>query len=209
MIRILIADDHQVVREGLKRIIEKEGEHRVVAEAANSFEAFEALRRVEVDAAIIDISMPGLSGLDLLKQIRQEWRELPVLVLSMHPEDQYAIRVLKAGASGYLCKDSASERLIDAINKIVGGGRFVSPELAESLAIEVSRGESARPHERLSDREYQVLCLIAGGKSVTDIGAELSLSPKTISTYRSRILEKTGFKNNSEITHYAMRNGLV
>ncbi|RPI50405.1 MAG: DNA-binding response regulator, partial [Chloroflexi bacterium] len=161
------------------------------------------------DVVVLDISMPDRSGLDILKQIRSERPKLPVLVLSMYSEDQYAIRVLKAGASGYLTKDSAADELVKAIRKVVSGGRYVSPLLAEKLAFEIGDDSSRLPHEALSDREFQVLRMIAAGKSVKEIAAELSLSVKTVSTYRARLLEKMNLGTNAELIHYAIQNNLI
>jgi DNA-binding NarL/FixJ family response regulator len=167
------------------------------------------LRREKWDVALLDITLPGKSGLDLLKELKAARPRLPVLVLSAHPEDQFALRALKAGAGGYLTKDSAPEELVKAIRKILAGGRYVSPTLAEKLASNVRKDFTRLPHETLSDREYEVMCLIASGKTVTEIAGELSLSVKTISTYRTRILEKLGVKNSAAIVQYAIRSGLV
>jgi two-component system, NarL family, invasion response regulator UvrY len=158
---------------------------------------------------VLDVSMPGRGGLEILKDVKQERPKLPVLILSMHPEDQYAVRALKAGAAGYLNKDSAPEELVKAVRKVVGGGRYVSANVAEKLAYDLTSDTGRAPHETLSDREFQVLCMIASGKSVTDIAEELALSVKTVSTYRARILEKMGMRNNAELTHYAIQNRLV
>ncbi len=209
MIRILIADDHAVVRRGLRQTVSEEPDMTVVGEASNAQELLSLARRVPWDVAVLDISMPGRSGLDALKELRQEWPRLPVLVLSMHPEDQYALRTLRIGAAGYLTKESAPEELVKAIRKAVSGGKYVTPSLAEKLALGLAK-DSERPlHESLSEREYQVMCLIASGKSVTEIAVELSLSVKTISTYRARILEKMGLRNNAELVHYAISKSLV
>ncbi len=208
MIRILIADDHAVVRRGLRQTVAEEADLAVVGEAANGPELLGLVRKQPCDVVVLDISMPGRSGLDVLKDIKQEHPKLPLLVLSMHPEDQYAVRALKMGAAGYLTKETAPEELVAAIRKVISGGRYVSPSLAERLAIGLTT-DVERPHESLSEREYQVLCLIGSGKSVSEIATELSLSVKTVSTYRARILEKMNMKNNAELTHYAIRNGLV
>ncbi len=165
--------------------------------------------RNEWDVALLDITLPGKSGLDLLKELKAEWPRLPVLVLSGHKEDQFAVRVLKAGAGGYVTKESAPEELAKAVRKVLAGGRYVSPALAEKLALGVNKDLTRTPHETLSDREYDVMSRIASGKTVTEIAEELSLSPKTISTYRARVLEKLGVKNSAEIVQYAIRNGLV
>ncbi len=207
--RILIADDHAVVRRGLRQIFEETEEFHVVAEASNGFEVLEKVRNIAVDLVVLDISMPDKNGLDVLKQLKQEFPHLPVLILSIYGEDQYALRVLKAGASGYLSKESAPEELIVAAHRIVTGRKYVSTTLAEKLATTISMSTNNLPHEILSDREYQVMCLIASGKTVSEIADELNLSVKTISTYRSRLLIKMRMKNNAEITHYAIKNGLV
>ncbi len=206
---ILIGDDHAVVRRGLRQIFDETEEFKVIAEAGDGFEVLEQVRKHPVDLVVLDISMPGLNGLDALKQLRNEFPALPVLVLSIYGEDQYAVRVLKAGASGYLSKESAPEELLVAARRIVHGGKYVSPSLAEKLAMEIQTPAAKMPHELLSDREYQVMCLIASGKTVSEIATELHLSVKTVSTYRSRLLIKMGMKNNAEITHYAIKNGLV
>jgi two-component system invasion response regulator UvrY len=209
MIRILIVDDHAIVRRGLRALLSDEFRDASFGEAADARQAQEHLRENTWDVALLDITLPGKSGLDLLKEIEAEWPKLPVLVLSGHPEDQFAVRVLKAGAGGYLTKESAPEELAKAIRKILGGGRYVSPALAEKLALGVKKDVTRTPHETLSDREYEVMSRIASGKSVTEIADELSLSAKTISTYRARVLDKLGIKNSAEIVHYAIRNGLV
>lgn len=207
--KILIADDHAVVREGLKRILAETPDLVVGGEAGNGQEVLDRVRGEGWGLVLLDISMPGLSGLDVLKQVKQEQPDLPVLVLSIYPEDQYAVRVLKAGASGYLTKDSAPDRLIEAIRRIAMGGKYVSPSLAEKLVTDLAEGLERPLHELLSDREYQVLCMIASGKTIKEISTELSLSVKTVSTYRIRLLEKLNMKNNSELTHYALQRGLV
>jgi two-component system invasion response regulator UvrY len=209
MIRILIADDHPIVRAGLKQILAEASDIEVAAEAGDGHELLRRIREGGIDVALLDISMPGLTGLDALKQIKIENPSLPILVLSMHPEDQYGIRVLKAGAAGYLMKSAAPDQLIGAIRKVQRGGRYVSPDLAEKIAFDLQAGASGLPHEALSDREYQVMCMIASGKTVKQIAAELALSEKTVSTYRARILEKMNMKTNSELTHYAIKLDLV
>ena len=209
MIRILIADDHAVVRRGLRQTVSEESDMTVVGEASNAQELLGLTRKVPCDVVVLDISMPGRSGLDALKELRQEWPRLPVLVLSMHPEDQYAVRTLRIGAAGYLTKESAPEELVKAIRKAVSGGKYVTPSLAEKLALDLAKDGERPPHETLSEREYQVMCLIASGRSVTEISVELSLSVKTISTYRARILEKMGLRNNAELVHYAISRHLV
>jgi two-component system invasion response regulator UvrY len=209
MINVVVVDDHAVVREGLKRIIAESGGMTVSGEAADGFEAMQVLKKQPCDVVLLDITMPNKSGLDVLKELHAESPRLPVLVLSMHPEDQYAVRVLRAGAAGYVTKESAPQKLVQAIKKVVRGGKYVSPSLAEKLVYDLGSATDKAPHEILSDREYQVLCMIASGKTVTNIAEELSLSVKTISTYRVRILEKLKMNNNAEITRYAIKEGLV
>ena len=207
--RIMIVDDHAVVRRGLIALLSDEFPGAVFGEAADTLQALAHLRESRWDVALLDITLPGKSGLDLLKELKAEWPRLPVLVLSGHPEDQFAVRVLKAGAGGYLTKESAPEELAKAIRKILAGGQYVSSTLAELLAVGVKKDSTRTPHETLSDREYEVMYHIAAGKTVTEIAGELSLSAKTISTYRTRILEKLGVKNSAKIVQYAVRNGLV
>lgn len=209
MIRILIADDHPVVRQGLKQILADERDMKVAGEASNTVELVEKIRNERWDIVLLDITMPGRGGLDALKELRRDSPKLPVLVLSMHPEDQFGLRVLRSGAAGYLTKDSAPEELVKAIRKVCTGGKYISPSLAEKLAIHLEAGIEKPPHEILSDREYQVMCLIAAGKTVSEVAKEVSLSVKTISTYRSRILEKMKVKTNAELTRYAIQHGLV
>jgi len=209
MIRILIVDDHAILRRGLRALLSDEFHGAAFGEASNARQALEQLRKEKWDVALLDISLPGKSGLELLKEFKAARPKLPVLILSAHAEDQFAVRVLKAGAGGYLTKESAPEELAKAVRKILAGGQYVSPTLAEKLALRVRKDITLAPHETLSDREYEIMCLIASGKTVTEIAGELSLSPKTISTYRARVLEKLGVKNNAEITRYAIRNGLV
>ncbi|MBI5101736.1 MAG: response regulator transcription factor [Nitrospirae bacterium] len=209
MIRILITDDHRIVREGLKQILEETDDMCVTAEANNGQEVFARLSEQAVDLVLLDISMPGRNGLDVLKQLRDDYPKIPVLMLSMYSEEQYAIRALKAGASGYMTKDSAPDELIDAIRKINLGKKYVSPSLAEKMAFYLDDKTDRPLHEALSDREYQVLSMIASGRTVKEIGAELNLSVKTISTYRSRILEKMRMSSNAALTHYAINNGLI
>lgn len=208
--KILLADDHAVVRHGLKQILADEFKKAVFGEARNAQEALNLVWKESWDVVVLDITMPGRSGLEVLREIKKSKPKLPVLVLSMHPENQFAVRVLKRGASGYMTKESASEELVGAIRKVLAGGRYVSTSLAEKLATYLSSGENQKaPQETLSDREFQVLRLIASGKMVSEIARELSLSVKTISTYRTRILEKMGMKNNAELMHYAMQHQLV
>lgn len=209
MIKILIADDHAVVRQGLKQIVSEAYGMEVAGEASNGAEVIEKTSKKDYDVVVLDITMPGVSGLDILKQLRRDKPRLPVLVLSVHPEEQYAVRVIKAGAAGYLNKESAPDALVVALRKVAGGRRYITSSLAEKLAFTLSKDDEKLPHQRLSDREFQVLRLIASGKTNRDIAEKLCLSPKTTSTYRARILEKTGMKNNAELIHYAVKHGLV
>ena len=209
MLRILIADDHPIVRRGLKQIIADSGDMAVGDEAADGWEVLSKVRASDYDVVLLDVAMPGIDGLDVLTQLRHEKPRLPVLMLSMYPEEQFAIRAFRAGASGYVTKESAPDELVGAIRKVSTGGKYVSSALAEKLALDLEKGGKQPPHETLSDREYQVMSLIASGKTVTGIARELSLSVKTISTYRSRILEKMNLKNNAELTNYAIKNGLI
>jgi two-component system invasion response regulator UvrY len=209
MIRILIADDHTIVREGLKQIISDVTGMEVAGEATNGHEVLDKIKDGGFDVVLLDLSMPGKSGLETLKEIRIVGQSLPVLILTMHPEEQYAVRVLKAGASGYLTKESAPDELITAIRKVTKGGKYISPSLAERLAYNLEIDNNRPVHETLSDREYQVFCKIASGNRISEIADEMSLSVKTISTYRSRILEKMGMKSNAELTYYAIKNQLV
>ncbi|MBI4457249.1 MAG: response regulator transcription factor [Acidobacteria bacterium] len=209
MIKILVADDHAVVREGLKQIVSETKDLVVAGEASNGQEVLDRVRSSHWDVVLLDIAMPGRGGLDVLRELRSERPKLPILVLTMHPEDQYAVRVLKAGAAGYLTKESAPQQLVEAIRKVVKGGKYISPSVAEELALYLEPDVEKLPHEILSDREYQVFCMIASGKTVSQIAVELALSVKTISSYRTRILEKMRMKNNAELTHYAMKRGLV
>jgi DNA-binding NarL/FixJ family response regulator len=209
MVKILIADDHAVVREGLKQILSESSEMVVTAEASTGPEVLEKIGKDDFDLVVLDISMPGRGGLDILKEIKNKKPRLPVLILSMYPEEQYAVRVLKAGASGYMTKESAPHELVKAIQQISKGKKYVSPSLAEKLALDLEITTGRPLHESLSDREYQVMCMIASGKTLKEIAEQLSLSIKTISTYRSRILEKMNMKSNAELTHHAIKNRLV
>lgn len=209
MMRVLIVDDHAIVRRGLRELLADEFHGAEFGEASDARQAWEELRAKKWDVALLDIALPGKSGLDLLKELKAQWPNLPVLVLSAHPEDQFAVRALKAGAGGYMTKECAPEELAKAIRKILAGGRYVSAALGEKLAMGVTKDLSCLPHETLSDREYEVMSCIASGKSVKEIAEELSLSAKTISTYRVRVLEKLRLKNSAEIVQYAVRNGLV
>ena len=209
MIRILVVDDHAIVREGLKQILADVNDMAVRDEAAGGQEALAKIRSGEFDVVLLDISMPGRSGLEILKEIKAERPKLPVLILSMHAEEQYAVRTLRAGASGYLTKASAPDELIGAIRKVSCGRKYVSSSLAEKLALELDIDTKKPPHATLSDREYQVMLMLASGKSVKDIADELCLSVKTISTYRARVMEKMNMKKNAELTLYAVQNHLV
>jgi two-component system, NarL family, invasion response regulator UvrY len=208
-IKILIADDHSLIREGLKKILKGSSDMRVMAEAQNSQEVFELVRTTNFDLVILDMSFPGRSGLEILKDLKQEYPKLPVLILSMHPEDLFARRSLMAGASGYLTKDCAVEELIYAIRRVVGGRKYVSTSLSIHLAPQLKSGEAKPLHETLSNREYQVLCMISHGKTAKDLAHELSLSVNTVNTYRARVLKKMKMTKNAELTRYALQNQLV
>jgi len=209
MTRVFIADDHPVVRQGLRQIVSSTNELTVAGEATSGQELLEQLAATPCDAILLDLSMPGLDGMDLLKILHREWPRTPVLVLTMHSEDQFAVRALRAGAAGYLTKDSAPAELLGAIRKIVSGGKYISTWLAEKLATHLGPDAERPAHERLSDREYQVLRLIAIGKSTREIAADMTLSVKTVATYRSRLLEKMGMRTPAELAAYAVRNGLT
>jgi two-component system invasion response regulator UvrY len=209
MLTILIADDHPVFRRGLKQIIAEASDMVVADEAIDGWEVLNKVRADNYDVVLLDISMPGKTGIDVLSELKNEKPGLRILMLSMHPEEQYAVRALRAGASGYLTKESAPDELIAAIRKVSTGGKYVSSSMAEKLASVVQENAEQLPHERLSDREYRVMCMIASGKTVSEIAKELSLSVKTISTYRSRILQKMKMKNNSELTRYAISKSLI
>jgi two-component system invasion response regulator UvrY len=209
LIRVIIADDHAIVREGLKQILADTKDIVGAGAAENGLDAVKLARSGEADVLLLDISMPDRSGIEVLKQIRKEYPAIAVLMLSMHREDQYAIRSLKAGASGYLNKQSAPAELVNAIRQVASGRKYISTELAQELANQVGDDREIPAHETLSDREYQTLTMIASGKTVTDIANELVLSVKTISMYRSRLLQKMKLRHNAELTHYAIRNHLV
>jgi two-component system, NarL family, invasion response regulator UvrY len=209
MLRILIADDHTVVRKGLRQILLEEFPSAEITETADAAALFLKVLREEWDVVITDISMPDKSGLEVLQQIRRDHPRLPVLILSAHSEDQYAIRALKAGASGYLCKDSASEELIIAIRRILLGKKYITASLAEKLAFHLDQDGDRPPHESLSDREFEVMKFLASGKVVSEIASQLCLSVTTISTYRARILTKMNLKTNYDLTRYAMENNLL
>ena len=209
MIKILIADDHGIIRKGIKQILSRTSNIEVTAEASTGQEALEKIWTSHFDLVILDISLPGRNGLEILKQIKSQKPKLPVLILSMYPEEQYAVRVLRAGASGYLTKESDKNELVEAIRRIAEGKKYITPSLAEKLASELEPSNDKALHERLSDREYHILCLIAKGKSSNEIAEELALSVKTVSTHRARVLEKMGMKSNAELTYYAVQSKLV
>lgn len=209
MIKVLFVEDHAIVREGLKQILADTTDMIVADEAGDGEESLEKVRRGEFDIVVLDISMPGRSGLEILKELKAIRPDLPVLILSMYPEELYAIRAFKCGASGYLSKESAPTELIIAIRKVSGGGKYISPALAENLAVNLGDDNGKPLHAKLSEREYQILCMIASGKTGKEIASELNLSAKTVSTYRARVLEKMGMHSNAELTHYALQNGLV
>ena len=209
MIKILVVDDHRVVRDGLKRILVDTPDMVVADEASNGEEVINKVGNNDYDLVLLDISLPGRDGLDVLKQLKCTNPKIPILILSMYPEEHYAVRSLRAGASGYLTKQSSSDELIGAIRKVAQGRRYITPSLAEKLAFELGVDVRKLPHERLSDREYQVMCMIGSGKTVKEIAETLSLSIRTISTHRAHILNKMEMKNNAQLTYYAIKNALV
>lgn len=209
MIRVLIADDHTVVRRGLMQIISETMDMEVADEASNGDEVLDLVRRNAYDVVVMDLNMPGRSGFEVLRQLTAEQPKLPLLVLSMHAEDQYAVRVLRAGAAGYLTKESAADQLVHAIRRVASGKKYMSPAVAEALLDRLDAKTEGPLHEALSDREFQVMRLLASGKTPTEIGEMLSLSVKTVSTYRARVLDKMHMKSNAELTHYAIKNNLV
>ncbi|MGD0173364.1 MAG: response regulator transcription factor [Anaerolineales bacterium] len=209
MLRILLADDHAVVRQGVKQILAEAFTQAAFGEAQNAHELLEMVDCERWDIVVLDLAMPGGNGLEALKQIKHNHPQLPVLILSMFPEDQYAVRTIRAGAAGYLNKESAPEELVQAIRKVLQGGEYISPSVADELVLHARHEDDQPLHKRLSDREYQVLCLIASGKEIKEISTELALSAKTVSTYRTRLLEKMNMKTNAELTHYAIENKLV
>ncbi|MCB1035776.1 MAG: response regulator transcription factor [Acidobacteria bacterium] len=208
-LRVFIADDHELVRAGLARLLTEAEDVEVVGCAANGFEVLEKVPDLLPDLVLLDVSMPGKGGMDTLKELRHGYPAIRVLMLSMYPEDQYAVRLLKEGAAGYMTKESAPEELLSAIRRIHGGGRYVSPQLADALVTHLESGEGAESHACLSDREFQVMCMLASGKTVGQIADELLLSVKTVSTYRTRILQKMNLRNTAQIMHYALQKGLV
>lgn len=209
MIKILIADDHPIVRRGLKQIVAETSDMVVADEAINAKEVLSKVREKHYDVILLDITMPGMNGLDILKDLRYLTPKTPILMLSIHPEEQYAIRALKDGASGYLTKESAPEELISAVRKVSQGGKYITPSLAERLASDLEKGVDEPLHYLLSNREFAVMCMIASGKTIGQIANQMLLSKNTISTYRSRILTKLKLKNNIELTSYALRNKLI
>lgn len=207
--KVVIADDHAVVRRGLVQIISETSDLEVIAEAENGNILLDKIRTLQPDVVLMDINMPEKSGWDVMLQLKGESPKLPVIVLSISPEKDFAVKFLKAGASGYLTKTSAPEQLVDAIRKVAGGGKFVSPALAEKLASDLMEDSERPPHESLSPREFQVMSLIASGKTVSEIAEELGVSVPTVSTFRARILEKMSMKTNAQLTHYAIKNALL
>jgi DNA-binding NarL/FixJ family response regulator len=208
VIRVVIADDHTILREGLRQLLGAERDIEVVAEAADGHEALARVRDFDFDVLLLDMSMPGKSGIDLIKQAKSERPKLRVLVLSMHEETQYAVRAIKAGASGYVTKDSAGTQLVTAIRRVAGGGAFVTPEVAEQLALGAMPGAERPPHDLLSDREFEVFQRLVAGETVTAIAARLNLSGKTVSTHKARLMEKLGIDNQADLVRYAMKHGL-
>ena len=209
MIRVVIADDHQILREGLRQLLQAAGDLAVVGEAADGHAVVEQVRAHDFDVLLLDMSMPGKSGIELIRQVKAEKPRLRILVLSMHEEHQYAVRAIRAGASGYLTKESAAAQLVAAIRKVAGGGAFISAEVAERLAQEAMPHAEGPPHATLSDREYQVFRLLVSGRSVSDIATDLHLSAKTVSTHKARLMEKLGVDNNADLVHYAIRHRLI
>jgi len=208
-VRVLIADDHPVVRQGLKSMLDADVEIDVVGEARDGDEAFEMAHKVEWDVAVLDYSMPGRGGVELLTDVKHDYPEKPVLILSIYPEDPHGLRALKAGAAGYLSKESAGDELTAAVKKVATGGRYISSTLAEKLAMRLTPEQERPPHERLSDREYRVMWMLATGKTLHQIAEEMRLSPSTVSTYRGRILKKLGLSTNVDLVHYAMKHRLI
>ncbi len=209
MIRLFIADDHPVVRAGLRGIVEGEPDFEVVGEAQDGGDMLARIGRTPAEVLLLDVSMPGPGFLEVLRDLRQDHPRVAVLVLSVHPEDQYAVRALRAGAAGYLTKDHSPEELVAAIRKVYRGGKYVSPSLAERLAVGLEIGAKDSPHEQLSNREYDVLCLLGSGRTVKEVASSLALSPKTVSTYRARVLEKMKLATNADLVRYAAQHGLI
>lgn len=209
MIRVLVADDHAVVRKGLAQIISETMDMEVLAEVGTAAEVFATVRKQRCDVVVLDLDLGETSGIEVLRVLRDEFEDLPVLILSVHPEEQYAVRMLQSGASGYLNKDSAPDQLILAIRRVADGHRFMSPEVAEQLLHRLDSDNEGPLHSQLSDREFQVMRMLSSGKAVSEIAEVLSISVKTVSTYRARVLQKMDMKNNAELTHYAIKNNLV
>jgi DNA-binding NarL/FixJ family response regulator len=209
VINVLVADDHTIVRRGIRQILAETSDIVTGGEAGTAEEVRRLVREQRWDVVLLDIGLPGGSGMDLLGEIRRERPELRVLILTVHSEDQYAVRAIRAGAAGFLTKESAPDKLIEAVRKVAGGGRYISTELAETLASVLAGDVSGAPHERLSDREFEILKLLASGKTVSEVAQDLSLSVKTVSTHRTRLLKKMEMRTNAELTHYALRNHLV
>jgi len=208
-IRVLITDDHPIVREGLRRILGANPDMAVVGEAANGIEALYLVETCNPDVVLVDISMPGMSGIDLIQRLRAEHPQLPVLVLSMHKEEQFAVRALKLGAAGYLTKDCAPEQLAQAIHRVVAGGKFITSEVAEALANSIIPTKMETPHKLLSNREFQVFLMLASGKSINEIAHELCLSANTVSTHKHRLMNKLGLDNNAGLVRYAVKHQLI
>jgi DNA-binding NarL/FixJ family response regulator len=209
MIRIVIADDHTIVREGLRQLLAAAGDFEIVGEARDGLETMQRVRELDFDVLLLDISMPGRSGMELIKQIRSERPRLRILVLSMHQEHQYAVRAIRAGASGYLTKESASRELATALRKVASGGAYITPEVGEQLALGAMPQTDAPPHTTLSDREFQVLRMLVSGEAVSEIAESLNLSVKTVSTHKARLMQKLGVTNASELFHYALKHRLT
>jgi two-component system, NarL family, invasion response regulator UvrY len=209
MNRVLIADDHGIFRAALREILVNRAGMEVVGEAGDAREAIDLAKKLEPDILLLDVSMPGRPGLEAIEEVKRQAPKVRILMLTAHPEDQYALRCLKAGADGYMIKGAAFDELIEAVRRICAGGKYVSPHLAESLALNLAQGSEVPSHQDLSDREFEVMRMLAGGKTVSEIAEQLFLSPKTVSTYRARVLEKLGLKNTAEIVQYAVREGLV
>ena len=209
MIRIVVADDHTIVREGLKQILTAAGDLEVVAEAQNGFEVMDRVRALDFDVLLLDMSMPGKSGIELIKQVHAEKPRLRILILSMHEEHQYAVRAIRAGAAGYLTKEGASAQLVSAIRRVAGGGAYISADVAEQLALGAMPGAKGPPHSTLSDREFQIFRMIAEGRSVSDIAERLNLSVKTVSTHKANILQKMNMSTQADLIRYALTHRLV
>ena len=209
MVELLIIDDHTIVRHGLRQIVSDAADISVAAEAGSSSEATRLLRDRNFDLVLLDISLPDKNGIETLKQIKRDRPLLPVIMLTMHAEDEFGVRAMKAGASGYVSKQNAHEQLVIAIRQVAAGRRFIGPDLAEELARSIGESTDKLPHELLSDREFETLCMLAGGKSLSEVAEKLSISPKTVSVYRTRLLEKMKLKNNAELATYAVKTGLI